>query len=81
MNIIWVFFPGSSNTSIPSSSGASTSSSSASQHSSSPFPESDITKLTSQGFSRQQAVEELTKANGNVDQALVALLAKSFKLP
>ena len=41
------------------------------------LPEADILKLTSEGFSRQQAIDELTKANGNVDQALAALFAKS----
>ena len=42
------------------------------------LPEADILTLTSQGFSRQQAIDELTKANGNVDQALAALFAKAF---
>ena len=45
------------------------------------LPEADILTLISQGFSRQQATDELTKANGNVDQALAALLAKAFTFP
>lgn len=45
------------------------------------FPESDINKLTNYGFSRDQVVEELTKSNGNVDQATAALVAKSLSGP
>ena len=45
------------------------------------FPEGVIRDLTSKGFSRQQVIEELSKAGGNADQALVALLAKSFQMP
>lgn len=45
------------------------------------FPEADIKKLMEYGFSRNQAEEELTRARGNVDQALAALFAKSFKMP
>ena len=45
------------------------------------FPEDDIQRLTSNGFSRQQVIEELTKTGGNIDQALMALLAKSFQVP
>ena len=45
------------------------------------YPEADIKKLMDYGFSRQQVVEELTRAGGNVDQALAALFAKSFQMP
>ena len=43
--------------------------------------EVNVKKITDQGFSRQQAIDELKKQNNNVDQALVALLAKSFQMP
>ena len=45
------------------------------------YPEADVKKLMDYGFSRQQVIEELTKAGGNVDQALAALFAKSFQMP
>ena len=43
--------------------------------------EQDILTITGNGFTREQAIEELTKANGDLDAALVALVAKSFKMP
>ena len=43
--------------------------------------EQDILTITGNGFTREQAIEELTKANGDLDSALVALVAKSFKMP
>jgi DNA damage-inducible protein 1 len=45
------------------------------------FPEADITRLTGMGFPRDKVLEELRAANGNVDQALAALFAKSFRVP
>jgi hypothetical protein len=45
------------------------------------FPETSIQEIMANGFSRQQAVEELVKANGDVSKALCALLAKSFSFP
>ncbi|KAK3587325.1 hypothetical protein CHS0354_011307 [Potamilus streckersoni] len=45
------------------------------------FPEDVIQKLMTYGFSRSQVIEELTRANGNYDQALAALFAKSFTMP
>ena len=45
------------------------------------FAEADIKRLSDYGFPRQQVIEELQRANGNVDQALAALFAKSFQLP
>ena len=45
------------------------------------FPANDVLKLTQHGFSQQQAIEALSKSAGNVDQALVSLLAKSFQVP
>ena len=44
------------------------------------FPESDILKITSKGFSRSEAIKELDKCNGNADKALVCLLARSLKI-
>ena len=45
------------------------------------YPDEVIQRLTSHGFSRQEVLQELAAANGNVDQALAALFAKSFQLP
>lgn len=45
------------------------------------FPESDIIKLTNYGFTRDQVIEELTRSNGNVDQATAALFARSLAGP
>ena len=60
---------------------SSSSSSSATPPKQARFPESDIAKLVNYGFNRHQVLEELTRANGNVDQALAALFAKSFVVP
>lgn len=43
------------------------------------FSEDSITKLTDYGFSRPQVIEELQKADGNIDQALAALFSQSFQ--
>ena len=43
------------------------------------FPEAAIQQITSAGFSREQAVEELQQCNGNPDLALTSLLAKSIQ--
>ena len=45
------------------------------------FPEATIQRLMSLGFSRAQVTEELTRSNGDADQALASLFAKSFQLP
>lgn len=45
------------------------------------FPEAIIQRLMSNGFSRSAVIQELTLANGNADQALASLFAKSFQLP
>ena len=45
------------------------------------YPEADVKKLMDYGFTRQQVIDELTRAGGNVDQALAALFAKSFQMP
>lgn len=42
------------------------------------FSETVITQLMKHGFSRAAVMEELRRANGNMDQALAALLAKSL---
>lgn len=42
------------------------------------FSESAIAKLMGYGFTRQAVMEELRRANGDIDQALAALLAKSL---
>lgn len=54
------------------------SSSKASPASTSEFPESVVKQLMGHGFSRQQCVEELRTAAGDVDQALASLFSKSF---
>lgn len=43
------------------------------------FPEASIQRITSVGFTREQAVEELQQCNGNPDLALASLLAKSIQ--
>jgi len=43
------------------------------------FPEASIQRITSAGFTREQAVEELQQCNGNPDLALASLLAKSIQ--
>jgi len=43
------------------------------------FSEVDVQKITELGFSREQAVDELTKYNGDITQAMAALFAKSLK--
>ena len=50
-----------------------------SSSSSQQFKEEDIIRITSAGFSRQQAIEELSRAKGNVELALGSLLARSLK--
>ena len=45
------------------------------------FPEADVKRLTDFGFPQHQVIAELTKANGDVDQALAALFAQSFTVP
>lgn len=42
------------------------------------FSETSIARLMGYGFSRAAVMEELRRANGNVDQALAALFAKSL---
>jgi hypothetical protein len=65
----------------PSTSGASSSGDIVTRRSHRTFAESDIQRLVGYGFSRQQVIDELTKSNGNVDQALASLFAKSFQMP
>ena len=57
----------------PSSSNVVTSTSS--------FPEEKIQQITKMGFSREEAVQELTRCNGDANVAAASLLAKSLKVP
>ena len=50
-----------------------------SSSSSQQIKEEDIVRITSAGFSRQQAVDELMRTQGNVELALGSLLARSLK--
>ena len=59
--------------------GSSTSSTPRGNSGTSPFPEFSIRQITDNGFSREQAVEELRNSGGNVDEALASLLAKFFQ--
>lgn len=45
------------------------------------FPDDAMVRLMSYGFERQQVLDELRRANGDADQALAALLAKSLQMP
>ena len=72
----------SSSQSFPSqSSSGSAVSSSSSGTSVTSFPEASIQRIVELGFTRDQAILELQRANGNVDVAATALLARSLKLP
>lgn len=61
--------------------GHSATSPQATTTSSSQFSESVVSRLMQNGFSRNAVLEELRHANGNVDQALASLFAKSFSMP
>ena len=72
-------------TSQPSSSpfppaGTSLSSTHQSQPQQVSFPEASIQQIMSAGFTRAEAIEELTRCNGNTTLALTGLLARSIKL-
>jgi hypothetical protein len=45
------------------------------------FTEADIQQLIGMGFPRTRVIEELTQADGNINQAIAALLAKSLQMP
>ncbi|CAG2164008.1 unnamed protein product [Oppiella nova] len=45
------------------------------------FPEKDIKELMALGFTRNQVIEELQKFNGDKNQAMAALFAKSLSIP
>ncbi|KAK3798555.1 hypothetical protein RRG08_031568 [Elysia crispata] len=45
------------------------------------FSEAIVSQLMQNGFSRNAVLEELRRANGNADQALASLFAKSFSMP
>lgn len=49
------------------------------QQSTQQFREEDIHRITSAGFTRQQAVDELVRTQGKVELALASLLARSIK--
>ncbi|RWS25028.1 protein DDI1 2-like isoform X3 [Leptotrombidium deliense] len=51
------------------------------QKSNSPYQEADIQELVKKGFQREAVVEELKRAKGDKNQALIALLAKSLQMP
>lgn len=44
----------------------------------SPYPEEGIQKIISAGFSREKALQALQQFNGDVQQALVFLIARSL---
>lgn len=43
------------------------------------FTETDVQEIVQNGFTRDKAIGELRKANGNKTQALASLFAKSLK--
>ena len=68
-----------SQASAPQSHAASSSASALPVDSPAPsFPEADISRLTSLGFSREDCVAALRQVNGSVDLALMSLFAKSL---
>lgn len=62
----------------PATSGLRTGGSSSSTSVTSSIPEASIQRIVDLGFSRDQAVSELQRTNGNVDAAATALVARSF---
>ncbi|XP_068753466.1 protein DDI1 homolog 2-like [Montipora capricornis] len=64
-----------------SSSFSSPSSSSASMSGAANIPEASIQKIVDLGFTRDQAILELQRTNGNVDIASAALIARSLSFP
>ena len=72
----------SSSQSLPSqSSSASGVSSSSSGAGVASFPEASIQRIVEMGFTREEAILELQRKNGDVDVAAAALIARSLKLP
>ncbi|KAK3743412.1 hypothetical protein QZH41_011547, partial [Actinostola sp. cb2023] len=45
------------------------------------FPEEKILQITKMGFTREEAVQELRRCNGDCNLAAASLLAKSLKVP
>ena len=45
------------------------------------FPESDVKKLVDMGYSRDQVLAELRNNNGDVNKAMMALIAKALAMP
>lgn len=64
-----------------SSSFSSLSSSSANMSGAANIPEASIQKIVDLGFTRDQAILELQRTNGNVDVASAALIARSLSFP
>ena len=64
-----------------SSSTSSQSTSSASLSGVASTPETSIQRIVDLGFTRDQAILELQRTNGNVDVASAALIAKSLSFP
>ena len=64
-----------------SSSFSSPSSSSANMSGAANIPEASIQKIVDLGFTRDQAILELQRTNGNVDVASAALIARSLSFP
>lgn len=71
----------SSHLGVVSSTSTSTSSSSTSSSSRPAHPEAVIAELMGLGFTRQEVIAELDAFNGDKNQAMAALFAKSFKIP
>ncbi|XP_071502846.1 protein DDI1 homolog 2-like [Diadema antillarum] len=59
----------------------SSSSSSSSGASARMFPEADVKKLVDMGYTRDQVLAELRKSSGDVNKALMGLIAKSITVP
>ncbi len=62
-------------------SDTSTSTSATTTSNTADFPEHVVLRLMGYGFPRELVIQELRSANGNVDQALAALFAKSLNIP
>ena len=62
----------------PSHSGGSSQAGTTSKKTRRIFPETDIMRIVSSGFTRNRAIKELEKCDGNTDVALVRLLGRTI---
>ena len=74
-----IIAPPTSNGTLPQQFGGGSSANPQTSTDKSQFPEADVKRIVSNGFTRTEALEELSTCNGDADKALMALYAKAFK--